>query len=84
MKKTALFDTPAPIQARGRFQEAATEVRALLDLLRENMAAVQDTQVPFQKNLSMATVRLAILHPVHGDKELTRLVNVELDKLRRG
>ena len=55
---------------------------ALLDLLRENMPAVQAMPAAFPQNLHLATVQLKLLHPVHGDKELIRSANVELDKLR--
>ena len=57
---------------------------ALLYLLRENMPAVQAMPVSFHEQLHLVTGKLKLLHPVLGDKELIRLVNVELDKLRRG
>jgi len=59
-------------------------VRALLDLMRENWAVVHDLPGPLTEALHQITLDLKILHPVRGDKELVRLANVELNKLRRG
>jgi len=45
-------------QARGRPQEAAGEVRALLDLMRDNEAVVQDLSDRFQELLRQAARNL--------------------------
>ena len=68
-------------QARGRPQEAAKEVRALLDLMRENEAAVQDESVRCITLLNNASVHLNILDPEHGEEELIELVAAALAKL---
>ena len=56
----------------------------MLDIMRENDAAVQTMSRPCQSLLHLATQVLKILDPVRGDKELVRLVAVELAKLSRG
>ena len=68
-------------QARGRPREAARELRALLDLMRGNEAAVKVVSTQCRNLLSNASVHLKILDPVHGEKELIELVAVELAKL---
>jgi len=45
-------------------------VRALLDLMRDNEAVVQDLSGRFQELLLAAGRRLKILDPKHGDEEL--------------
>ena len=49
-------------------------MHALLDLMRENKAAVQDMSDQYQTFLHSASVRLKILHPENGEKELIELV----------
>ena len=56
-------------------------MRALLDLMRDNKAAVQDLSHHCQALLLDASVLLKILHPEHGEKELIELVAAELAKL---
>ena len=56
----------------------------MLDIMRENDAAVQAWPQRFHSVLCTATHNLKILNPVRGDKELVRLVAVELAKLSRG
>ena len=69
------------MQARGRPQEAAREVKALLDLMRGNEAAVQDVSTQCKYLLVDVGVHLKILDPVHGEKELINLVAAALAKL---
>jgi len=57
------------------------EVRALLDLMRGNEAAVQDFSSECIVLLHYASVRLKILDPEHGEEELIALVAVEQAKL---
>jgi len=74
------------LQARGRVQAAKREVRALLDLIRENQAAVQHTRVSArecQNVLHYACVHLKILDQKRGDKELIKSLTAEHAKLRR-
>ena len=56
-------------------------MRALLDLMRANEAAVQDTLAICQPMLRYASVHLKILDPEHGEVELIVLVTAELAKL---
>ena len=56
-------------------------MRALLDLMCDNEAAVQDMSDSCQGLLLVASVRLKILDPEHGEKELIELVAAELAKL---
>jgi len=58
-------------------------VRALLDLMRENEAAVQETTAACEEVLADASSNLKILDPEVGEKELVQSVAVELAKLRR-
>jgi len=69
-------------QERGRLQEAEREVRALLDLLRENRARVQDMLGVCQPMLSEASGQLQILDPETGNQELIESWALELAKLR--
>ena len=57
------------------------EVRALLNLMRGNEAAVQDFSSQCRFFLRKASERLKILHPEHGEEELIALVAAELAKL---
>ena len=69
-------------QARGRPQEAAREVRALLDLMRDNEAAVQatlgSTSAAYQRLLHTASENLKILDSELGDEELIKSVTAAL------
>ena len=56
-------------------------MRALLDLLRDNEAAMQDLSDGCQTLLRVAGRELKILDPEHGAKELRRLVAAEYAKL---
>ena len=69
------------MQTRGRPREAAREVRALLDLMRGNEAAVRDVSTQCESLLMDVSVHLKILDPVHGEKELINLVAAALAKL---
>jgi hypothetical protein len=55
-------------------------VRALLDLMRENEAAVKTMLRLCQDVLREARSHLKILDPVHGDEELINSVAAELAK----
>jgi hypothetical protein len=57
-------------------------VRALLDLMRENEAAVQSMAALCQQVLEESSSTLKILDPEVGDKELIKEVAVEALKLR--
>jgi hypothetical protein len=56
------------------------EVRALLDLLRGNEAAVKDISSQCRK-LLRTSASLKILDPAHGEEELIELAAAEYDKL---
>jgi hypothetical protein len=58
-------------------------VRALLDLLRENEAAVKTMLRVCQSVLQLAISHLKILDPEHGEEELVKSVATELAKLMR-
>ena len=58
-------------------------MRALLDLLRENEAAVNTIPLLFQTMLQRASSQLKILDPEHGEEELIRSVAAELAKLMK-
>jgi len=55
-------------------------VRALLDLMRGNEAAVQEFSTQCRNLLGKASVCLKILDPEHGEQELIELVAAELAK----
>ena len=55
-------------------------MRALLDLVRENGAAVQDNQVLLYK-LLLDIMRFQILDPELGEEELVESVAAELSKV---
>ena len=76
--------TSRPFQARGRSQEAESEVRALLNLLRENEADARIKATLFQEILRHARANLMILELELGNKELVESVAVEIAKLHRG
>jgi hypothetical protein len=56
-------------------------VRALLDLMRENEAAVQDDLVPCEFLLQQVSENLKILGPELGDQDLVISVAAELAKV---
>ena len=56
-------------------------MRALLDLMRGNEAAVQDLSDRCQNLLRNASADLKILDPEHGEEELIELVAAALAKL---
>ncbi|KAJ1483455.1 hypothetical protein T484DRAFT_1949889 [Baffinella frigidus] len=68
-------------EARGRPHEAAGEVRALLDLMRENESRVQVMSIHCQEMLRLANVNLKILDPELGEEELIQSVAAEMAKL---
>jgi len=57
-------------------------VRALLDLLRENKAVVQDQLALFQTLLELASLQLKILDPGYGEEELIKSMATEVANLR--
>ena len=69
------------LQARGKPQEAAREVRALLDLMRENQASVQKHAVPCAAVLELASQELTVLDPEVGEEELIQAVAAALANL---
>ena len=70
------------LQARGKPQEAAREVRALLDLMRENEARVRNNASLCQELLGAARRCLTILDPEVGEEELIQAVAAALANLR--
>ena len=71
------------MQARGRPEEAAREVCALLDLMRKNETAVQKMADSCSDVLQRAGGVLKVLRTEGGDEELIKAVAVEWAKLRR-
>ena len=69
------------MQARGKPQEAAREVRALLDLMRENETRVQETAAACAAVLALARQHLTILDPEVGEEELIKAVAAAHAKL---
>mmetsp|Transcript_56094 Transcript_56094/g.133904 ORF Transcript_56094/g.133904 Transcript_56094/m.133904 type:complete len:296 (-) Transcript_56094:42-929(-) len=69
-------------EARGRPDEAVGEVRALLALIRENRATVQEMAVSFRAFMEQASVDLNVLDPETGDDELIDVWVDELTRLR--
>jgi len=69
------------LQARGKPQEAAKEVRALLDLMRENETRVQGLAAPCAAVLEVARQALTVLDPEVGEEELIQAVAAEVAKL---
>jgi hypothetical protein len=59
-------------------------VRALLDLMRENKAAVQDFLPVCQELLQISSGHLKVLDPELGEEELIESVADELAKVRGG
>jgi len=70
------------VQARGKPQEAAREVRALLNLMRENGARLQNVADVCANNLQFASQHLTILDLEVGEKELIKAVAAEVARLR--
>ena len=70
------------LQARGKSQEAAREVRALLDLMCENEASVQKWAAGCAAALKRASMQLTILDPEVGEEELIQAVAAALANLR--
>ena len=70
------------LQARGKPQEAAREVFALLDLMREKEEEVQNVADLCAHMLEHARQELTILDPEVGDEELIQAVAAELARLR--
>jgi len=58
-------------------------VRALLDILHENEAAVKSKHCLYQRVLQNASSHIKILDPEHGEEELVNSVAAELAKLMR-
>ena len=56
-------------------------MRALLDLMRGNEAAVQTFSIQSRYMLGEASKRLKMLDPEHGEEELITSVAAELAKL---
>ena len=69
------------LQARGKPQEAAREVRALLDLIHENETRVQTMSVGYAAALELAR-NLTVLDPEVGEEELIQAVAAALANLR--
>ena len=57
-------------------------MRVLLDLLRENRAAVQDMMGSCQPILYQASVYLKVLDPVLGERGVVEAWRVETNKYR--
>jgi len=70
------------LQARAKPQEAAREVRALLDLMREDEAKVQKLAALCAEQLEWASKHLRILDPGVGEEELIMAVAAALARLR--
>ena len=70
------------LQARGKPQEAAREVRAVLDLMRKNQARVQKRPAQCAAVLKYASTHLAILDPGGGEEELIQAVAAAVARLR--
>jgi len=70
------------MQARGKPQEAAREVRVLLDLMRENEARVQKFSTFCAQILEQARQHLTILDPEIGEEKLIQAVAAALAKVR--
>jgi hypothetical protein len=70
------------LQARGKPQEASREVRAVLDLMRENETRVQEMTARCTSVLERARQNLTILNPEVGEEELIQAVAAALANLR--
>jgi hypothetical protein len=69
------------LQARGNPQEVAREVRALLNLVRDNEATIGNVSTWCGHILDHAREHLTILDPDVGDEELIKAVATELTRL---
>jgi hypothetical protein len=69
------------MQARGKPREARREVRALLDLMRENETRVQEWAAQCAAVLKSASQHLTILDPEVGEEELIQAVAAGVAKL---
>ena len=67
-------------QVRGRPQEAAEDVRTLLDLMRDN--AAEDAAAYCKEVLEESSQCLKILDPEVGDEELIKAVALAKARLR--
>ena len=70
------------LQARGKPHEAAREVRALLDLMREKEEELKILAGACQELLEHASLSLNILDPEVGEEELIKAVAAALARLR--
>jgi uncharacterized membrane protein len=70
------------LQARGKPQEAAREVRALLNLMHANEARAQQQATMCAALLRSASQQLTILDPEVGEGELIQAVAAALASLR--
>ena len=70
------------IQARGRSEEAEREVRALLALMCEHKATMQDNLPSVKQLLSRASCQLKILDRETGNQELIESMMAEVANLR--
>ena len=70
-------------QARGKLRKVESEVRALLNLLRENEAEVRNFLATYQDEMRLAGSHFTILDPELGDEELIQSWAAELAKLCR-
>jgi hypothetical protein len=59
-------------------------VRALLDLMRENRATVQDMAGEYLQIMDQGSMLIKVLDPETGNKELIKSWAVEVAQLRRG
>jgi len=78
----SLLATARLHEARGRPEEAGREVRVMLDLLRENRAAVHERAGFFYSVVREGTKHLMILDPELGEEELIQAVAAEVANLR--
>ena len=69
------------LQARGKPEEAAREVRVLLDLIRENETREQIISDGYASALERAR-NLTVLDPEVGEEELIQAVAAALANLR--
>ena len=86
MGEVPLSDLTRALQARGKPRDAEREVRALLDLLRENAADVRANMLlACQDLLCEASSKLKILNTKRGnkegDKQLIKSLAVEMERL---
>ena len=75
---------PPSLQARGRPQEAKRELRAMLGLMRENRARMQDIAGMCQDMMHNACIELKVLDPGLGELDLIKSWAGERAQMRRG